>query len=190
MTSGYEDYEDDEYDDERTLLEQVEKLQAAYIAGATQDAGGLDAATFGRLRKELLTAPACKDRLPDFVRKYRDQGQFWQFIKGKYSTYKERRVFIWDEFRPLIQHLEFEERAPGIAPISNALERFEPDNVHGIWQKALDRRETDPEGAITAARTLLETVCKHGHHRRAVPSRSLSSARECPKSPWISGIFR
>jgi len=25
----------------------------------------------------------------------------------------------------------------------------------------LERRATDPEGAITAARTLLETVCKH-----------------------------
>jgi len=27
--------------------------------------------------------------------------------------------------------------------------------------KALERRHTDPEGAITSARTLLETVCKH-----------------------------
>lgn len=29
------------------------------------------------------------------------------------------------------------------------------------WQKALERRNNDPEGAITAARTLLESVCKH-----------------------------
>jgi len=28
------------------------------------------------------------------------------------------------------------------------------------WQGALDRRESDPEGAITLARTLLEDVCK------------------------------
>ena len=28
------------------------------------------------------------------------------------------------------------------------------------WQDALDRRESDPEGAITLARTLLEDVCK------------------------------
>jgi hypothetical protein len=33
--------------------------------------------------------------------------------------------------------------------------------VQAAWQKALDRRAADPEGAITAARTLLETVCKH-----------------------------
>ena len=39
--------------------------------------------------------------------------------------------------------------------------RFDPENVHAAWQKSLDRRVNDPEGAITAARTLLETVCKH-----------------------------
>jgi hypothetical protein len=33
--------------------------------------------------------------------------------------------------------------------------------VQETWRKALDRRATDAEGAITAARTLLETVCKH-----------------------------
>jgi hypothetical protein len=36
-----------------------------------------------------------------------------------------------------------------------------PTTVHAVWQKALDRRIGDPEGAITAARTLLESVCKH-----------------------------
>ena len=35
-----------------------------------------------------------------------------------------------------------------------------PDGVHVVWNKALERRHTDPEGAITSARTLLETVCK------------------------------
>jgi len=29
------------------------------------------------------------------------------------------------------------------------------------WDKALERRTTDPEGAITTARTLVETVCKY-----------------------------
>jgi hypothetical protein len=33
----------------------------------------------------------------------------------------------------------------------------------------LDRRNDDPEGAITAARTLLETVCKHLLDDMAVP---------------------
>src|SRR5207253_11382427 len=38
---------------------------------------------------------------------------------------------------------------------------FDESGVHAAWQKALDRRTKDPDGAITAAKTLLETVCKH-----------------------------
>ena len=58
-----------------------------------------------------------------------------------------------------------ETTATGIQPadeiISKALISFDESGVHDAWQKALDRRSTDPEGAITAAKTLLETVCKH-----------------------------
>jgi hypothetical protein len=50
---------------------------------------------------------------------------------------------------------------PADALISEALGSFDESGVHHAWKKALDRRATDPEGAITAARSLLETVCKH-----------------------------
>ncbi len=38
---------------------------------------------------------------------------------------------------------------------------LDESGVHEAWQKALGRRTRDPEGAITAAKTLLETVCNH-----------------------------
>jgi hypothetical protein len=109
----------------------------------------------------LLERADIRDNVPDFVRRHRDLGQFWQFIKFKLATYGERRVFIWDSFRPLIDYLEALDRSPGAQPIGDALRAFDPDIVHAAWQKALDRRTSDPEGAITAARTLLESVCKH-----------------------------
>jgi hypothetical protein len=34
-------------------------------------------------------------------------------------------------------------------------------SIHEAWRKALERIPTDPEGAITTARSLLESVCKH-----------------------------
>src|SRR6478735_6213639 len=40
--------------------------------------------------------------------------------------------------------------------------------VRAAWQRAVARRKDDPAGAITAARTLLETVCKHILDERAV----------------------
>ena len=145
----------------RTLLEKVEKLQAAFIVVATSSAIGYDTHTFSRLRQSLLTEASIKERVPDIVRKNRDPAQLWQFIKIKFGSYHERREYIREKFKPLIDYLEFQEKTPGVAPISETLEAFDPENVHGAWQKALDRRVTDPEGAITAARMLLETVCKH-----------------------------
>jgi hypothetical protein len=35
------------------------------------------------------------------------------------------------------------------------------DTLHQAWRDALQRRVDDPDGGITSARTLLETVCKH-----------------------------
>ncbi len=49
---------------------------------------------------------------------------------------------------------------PADAGISEALAAFNPENVHARWTAALERRSSDPEGAITLARTLLEDVCK------------------------------
>jgi len=45
--------------------------------------------------------------------------------------------------------------------ISETIASFDEAGIHEAWHKALDRRSSDPEGAITAAKTLLETVCKH-----------------------------
>lgn len=41
------------------------------------------------------------------------------------------------------------------------MNRFDAEHVRGAWTKAIERRASDPEGAITMARTLLESVCKH-----------------------------
>ena len=62
-------------DDERTVLEKVEKLQSGFIGVATQDGGSLDAQTYFRLRQELMTDPITRDRIPEFVRKCRDDAQ-------------------------------------------------------------------------------------------------------------------
>ena len=45
--------------------------------------------------------------------------------------------------------------------VTETLIRLDSASVQAAWQKALERRYDDPEGAITSARTLLEAVCKH-----------------------------
>ena len=149
------------FSDDESDLDCTVRLQNALISVATGTAPQTIDRDYRAIRARLSNRADLKEKLPDFVRRCGDSAQFWGWIKYEYQKYQERRDVIWAAFRPLIDYLEAQDRTPGVAPITVALEAFDPKNVHSIWQKALDRRADDPEGAITAARTLLETVCKH-----------------------------
>jgi hypothetical protein len=140
-------------------FERAEYLQNLLINHATGSIA--ENAEYQELRQYFLDNSMTKFHIPSWVRTNRDLGQFWQFIKHKFSTYAERRTFIWNEFTPLLEFLETVSKTPTDQTVSEVLKRFDVESVHVVWSKALDRRQSDPEGAITAARTLLETVCKH-----------------------------
>ena len=144
------------------LLDDSEKaghLQLIMVSIATD--GRTPADDYTELREYFINNPIYKPLVPSFLRKSRTTDQFWQFIKHKYSTYAQRRAYIWEEFTPLLDFIEGKNRAPADEVITDALKSFNTDGVHAVWSKALERRLTDPDGAITSARTLLETVCKH-----------------------------
>lgn len=61
----------------------------------------------------------------------------------------------------MLDHLEGGGHAPNHTNVAEGLQRFDEPEVKEAWEKALERKSTDPAGAITAARSLLETVCKH-----------------------------
>src|SRR5690606_28794586 len=105
-------------------------------------------------------SPRIANILPRMVLTCRDPAQFWSYIKSRYHTYDERRQHIWKEFRPLLDKLEAT-GSPSDEAVTEGIERFDSQHVHTAWTKALERRHSDPEGAITIARSLLESVCKH-----------------------------
>ena len=140
-------------------FERAQDLQNMLISEAT--GGGAEDSDYQLLRRLFVNNPDTKILLPTFIRTNRDLAQFWQFIKHKFAHYAERRSFIYAEFTPLLDFLEGRAAVPSDSSISEGLRSFDEDGVHSVWSKAIERRESDPEGAITAARTLLETVCQH-----------------------------
>src|SRR5690606_8037551 len=82
--------------------------------------------------------------------------QFWVFIKGKFSSYQERRDFLWSEFAPVLNYIEKKFTSPLEEYIV-----FDEAHIHSQWQKALERKQIEPEGAITVARALIESILKH-----------------------------
>lgn len=140
-------------------LERGMALQDLLISRATGGEG--DAATYGLLRREFMEDAATKELLPRYVRTCRDPNAFWPIAKGMSANWEGRRVQIRHDFERLLDHLEGAGVAPLDEPTAAVLAGFNAEAVASVWQKALERRENDPDGAITAARTLLETVCKH-----------------------------
>lgn len=49
---------------------------------------------------------------------------------------------------------------PADSGIHAVLTTFDESGVREVWERALERRSSDPEGAITLARTFLEDICK------------------------------
>jgi hypothetical protein len=84
-----------------------------------------------------------------------------QSYKYKFGHWHERREFLRQEFDPVLSMLESEARSPSDSSISKTVKAVSSVYIQEVWQKPLERRASDPEGAITAAKTLLESVCKH-----------------------------
>lgn len=99
----------------------------------------------------------------------------FKWLLGQLDVQEQRRVleelcatedaFVEDSDRQrLLQML-------GTSPIEVAPAKpgkLDTQYISQAWEKARSRRHDDPEGAITAARTLLESVCKHILDERAI----------------------
>jgi len=141
-----------------TPIEQARYLENILVAaceGATAYSG-----MYQQLRSMLMDDPVLRPLLPEFVRTSRDLNHFWGYIKSHSPKWAPRRQHVRDAMTPVFDHLEGANRKPVDAVASDVLQKFDADGVHLVWEKALARRHTDPDGAITTARTLLETVCK------------------------------
>lgn len=123
--------------------------------------GSINGEIYRLLRREFMSDPVTSKLLPRFVRTHQAaDGGLWSFFKSISPHWEPRRQFVREEFSPLLDMLE---RGTAFADtlITDGIGSFDAAGVMDAWNKALARRDTDPAGAITAARTLLETVCKH-----------------------------
>lgn len=137
----------------------LEQLMVAKVGGEHDADGEL----YEKLRKLVLRDPGMPGLLiPEVLRNHRDFDHLWSFAKSFHSSWEPRRRHVRDEFARLLNYLEQTElAAPSDHGVTSVLTSFDEEGVGLAWQKALARRASDPAGAVTAARTLLETVLKH-----------------------------
>lgn len=114
-------------------------------------------------RKKLIEDPASKRLLPSFVRFSNDAASVQSSLSSVANgagSWSVRRGHVTDAFEPLLTFLESRGGAAD-STITDGLDEYDAPSVQAFWAKALERRTSDPDGAVTAASTLLEEVCKH-----------------------------
>lgn len=131
------------------------------IIGLTTEGGSEP--EFKLARRRLMEDPASKRLLPEFVRFSNDAASVRSALSSVASgagSWALRRGHVIEAFNPLLNFLESGGGAAD-ATITDGLDVYDAPAVQAFWAKALDRRTMDPDGAVTAASTLLEEVCKH-----------------------------
>ena len=125
--------------------EYAEFFQDTLIGLATQDDCGGTTDDYIFLRKHFLSNPMTKNLLPQWIIFSRNAGKFWQFIKKEFAHYSERRTFIYKGMNSLLDYCETKQTLPAENSINEALQRFNATGIHFAWEKALERKVSDPE---------------------------------------------
>jgi Abortive infection C-terminus len=131
------------------------------VVGLTTSGGSEE--EYKLVRRKLMDDAASKRLLPDFVRHSVNAESLCATLSSVASgsgSWALRRNHVIEGFRPLLTFLESGAGAAD-ATITGGLRCYDAPAVQSFWAKALNRRSSDPDGAVTAASTLLEEVCKH-----------------------------
>ena len=98
--------------------------------------------------------------LPDFIENNRTRRELELSFGNTSDDVDEFKRFIIKAFKPLLDYLEALLRSPIDESMHGVLSKVNFENVTQAWNSILQRRDRDPKGTLTAARSLLETVCK------------------------------
>jgi len=84
--------------------EKIDYLINILIARAT--GGDVSDDDYRHLRNYFIQNPSFKRLLPKIVLNSYDLNHYWQTIKYQFSTYAERRSYIWEEITPIKKFIE------------------------------------------------------------------------------------
>lgn len=112
-------------------------------------------------RNNLLSEPLLYPIMPEWIVKHRWGSGFRSFMQQKSEHYAPRRKFIGDSIYELRQFIEKGASHPVALSFDEIAYAVKTASLESLWKKIHSRREADPEGAITASKTMLETTMKY-----------------------------
>lgn len=147
---------------ERPTRDAAEALLSYGIMVAEGKADDVPKAAYRQAHEPLLSDPVARSAAPAWLIRASTPQILWAHLRSKATgsgSWAMRRDEMHDGITPVLDALA-EQPSPVDEAVVVALGRLGSDHVTDAWRRALVRRESDPEAAITAARSMLESVLK------------------------------
>lgn len=145
------------------LITKIRECHTVFIDLATgKNMGNKFYETYEEKRTELLQLDSSiLTAIPKWIYDNRYGSNFWTFIKGISPNYQGRRNFINKSFSDLYDFIEKGADQPVSLSLDEINSAIKNEYVDLLWKKIYSRKSFDKDGAITACKTLLETVLKY-----------------------------
>lgn len=143
--------------DNYTPLKLIKYFKQGLIADVRNNENGLNSNEYTYIRDKLIKNYELNDFIPDFIKRYEEYHSVIDYIISEKYDFQDREIFINKEFKQLLNYLE----NSGISIINKQIS-FSESYIHDEWKKAIQRNtKQDYDGAITSARTMLESLFKY-----------------------------
>jgi len=139
----------------------AEVLLTYAIAIAEHGPDQVKKADYQRVHRALMKHPSARRAATGVLRRCDTPDLMWSHLRsiatgsGSWALRREGAHALLD---PVLDALTESSTPPSDALATGAIERLDAESVRVAWTEALDRRESNPEGAVTMARTLLEST--------------------------------
>jgi len=148
------------------LLAEAEALKANIVC-MSEDCD-IDPESYAATRVAFMRDAELKALVPELVLKCRRLEDTWDPLKSVATgagSWAKRRSYIASVFAPLITHLEekllLARSVPHEEDVADSLSSLDSVEVEDLWRRAIDQSGDEPDHAITLAKSLVESTCKH-----------------------------
>ena len=145
----------------------AEEAAAQYLAyGITVAEGSPEAISvrdFRAARDRMLDDAVARRLAPPFIARCKTPDLLWGYLRSKATgsgSWAIRRDVMHDAVDPILDALAGATLGPTDDLVSSAVARLDSESVRDAWTRAVERRDLEPEAAVTAARSLLESTLK------------------------------
>lgn len=150
-------------EDDWTAADPAESLLSYAIAIVEQGPKQVTLKDYRDAHQRLLRDPVAKRAASPLLARLRTPDLMWGQLRSVATgsgSRQLRRNAAHELIDPVLDALHSQSESPVDELVAGAATRLDAESVRDAWTRALERRTTHPEGAITMVRTLLESTLK------------------------------